>query len=122
MFKIPVSTGELIDKITILEIKIEKIKDEDKLDNIKREFNYLNQVINLSNIKSLYNELKEINLKLWNVEDNIRIKEKNKDFDREFIELARSVYTFNDRRSDIKKQINILTSSELVEEKSYEEY
>ena len=122
MLKIPVSTGEIIDKITILEIKQVKIKDNDKLKNVNRELEYLNKLIDASSVATLKIKLMNVNLQLWNIEDRIRLKEKNKEFDEEFIELARSVYITNDERAAVKKQINILTNSELVEEKSYERY
>ena len=122
MYSIPVSTGEIVDKITILEIKQDNIKDDNKLNNIVNELMLLKKIIDISSVYSLYLELKEINQKLWNIEDNLRVKEKNKEFDKEFVELARSVYYTNDERAAVKKQINILTNSELVEEKSYEEY
>ena len=120
---IPVSIGELFDKITILEIKKEKIVNPDKLKNINNELELLLQcsiVINQNNIVYQINELKKINLMLWDVEEQIRSKDREKTFDNEFVELAKLVYCYNDKRSDIKKQINILTSSLIVEEKSYE--
>ena len=120
---IPVSIGELFDKITILEIKKEKIVNPDKLKNINNELELLLQcsiVINQNNIKEKINELKKINTLLWDVEEQIRQKDKEKTFDNEFVELAKLVYYYNDKRSEIKKQINMLTSSSIVEEKSYE--
>lgn len=122
MINIPVSTGEVIDKITILEIKLDKITDKDKLENVSNELNYLNKLIDCNTVQDLYNELKEINLKLWNIEDRLRIKESKSEFDDSFIELARQVYFTNDKRAAIKKQINLLTNSELVEEKQYVNY
>ncbi|MCB1582408.1 MAG: DUF6165 family protein [Marinicella sp.] len=123
----PMSVGELLDKITILEIKAEKIKDVDKLKNINHELKLLNETwmeTGLSNeqTESLKDDLKTVNLRLWRIEDDIRIKEKNREFDDEFIRLARSVYYENDDRAKIKKAINLVTGSELVEEKSYESY
>jgi len=123
----PMSVGELLDKITILEIKSEKIKDEEKLKNINYELQLLKNTwikTGLSNEKTeaLKVDLKNVNLRLWNIEDNIRIKEKNREFDDEFIKLARSVYYENDDRAQVKKNINLLTGSDLVEEKSYESY
>ena len=125
--KIDVSVGEIMDKLTILEIKSEKIKDEAKLANVCKEKDSLLPVIDqpayqTDEVKQLVDELKDINLKLWEIEDAIRVKEADKSFDKEFIELARTVYFTNDKRADVKKQINLATGSQLVEEKSYEEY
>tara|TARA_R110000772_G_scaffold136968_1_gene245807 strand:+ start:12 stop:395 length:384 start_codon:yes stop_codon:yes gene_type:complete len=124
--KIEVSNGELLDKLTILELKLSKIKDSSKLDNIMKEWKILNDsVMNLFHVfgdKPLYtkiDELSEVNSNLWDVEDYIRECEKEQRFDKEFIELARSVYKLNDQRSKIKRHINILTKSKLIEEKSY---
>jgi predicted nuclease with TOPRIM domain len=122
---IEVSNGEIIDKITILEIKLTKIKNPEKLKNIKKEFDLL--YVNLSKLgidqnHDLYNRLKEINLKLWDIEDLLRIKEQKKEFDDEFIQLARSVYVSNDKRAEIKREINALSDSYLSEEKEYVDY
>ena len=120
-----ISVGELIDKITILEIKLQKIKDPKKLENINIELDTLNQhftEIKNENLSQLKNNLKEVNLKLWQIEDDIRVCEKNQSFDRNFIELARSVYITNDQRFEIKNSINELFSSEIKEVKSYEQY
>ena len=124
---IPNSLGELLDKISILEIKNKKILDESKILNIKKELNGLKKVldesnINLSETNSLYNKLYKINLTLWEIEDSIRVLEKNKDFGEKFIELARAVYITNDQRFEVKNDINKLFNSEFVEEKSYEDY
>jgi hypothetical protein len=124
---IPVAWGELVDKITILEIKKTKINDESKLLNIATELALLRQpchedVIGAPTMAPLINALTEINLKLWEIEDLIRIKEKNQDFDNQFIELARSVYFQNDERAKIKRRINEKTDSEIFEEKSYVKY
>ena len=124
---VDISLGEFFDKMTILEIKKERIMDENKLENIRKEYMYLqgllvDQAFNISDIESEISELKQINEKLWVIEDDIREKERNKVFDGEFIELARSVYITNDRRSDVKREINSKLGSEFVEEKSYEEY
>ena len=121
---VEVSVGELLDKISILEIKKEKIKDQSKLKFINEEFKLLKDQYDKNvkpddKINKLFSALKEINNKLWNIEDKIRIKEKLKTFDNEFIEIARSVYIENDKRSEIKREINIKCNSELVEEKSY---
>ena len=119
----PISLGELYDKISILEIKKDRIKDEEKLKNIDFELSELLSIAKNYPIESdLYIKLKRVNLSLWDIEDNIRIKEKNKKFDEWFINLARSVYFTNDERSDIKKEINQLYGSQIVEEKSYEKY
>ena len=120
----PISIGELVDKITILEIKKNKLQNS-KLDNVLKELSFLRKLMAKHQIEitdNLFTQLKEINLKLWNIEDQIRIKEKNKEFDNIFIELARSVYFTNDKRSEIKKRINRLSNSEITEEKSYAEY
>ena len=122
--KIPVSTGELLDKITILEIKSERIDDQEKLTNISNELKALQNVANENEIytpelEKMILKLKSINEKLWDIEDKIRIKESMRTFDDEFLSLARSVYITNDERADIKKKINHMTNSKLVEEKSY---
>lgn len=128
---VPVSLGELIDKLTILEIKSERIKNEGKLKNIQREVRELKSVlgqIKLYSIKNekvlttYYKELKVINETLWDIENNIRKKESEKQFDQEFIELARSVYITNDKRGSLKQKINILFHSKLREEKEYVSY
>lgn len=121
MILIPVSIGELVDKLTILEIKREKINDLTKLEKANKEYCELKKLYNNLYEKE-YNDLKQINLKLWEIEDNIRIKEKNKEFDEEFIELARSVYITNDKRFKIKNIINIKSNSEINEVKSYQNY
>ena len=120
----PVSLGELIDKITILEIKQIHMTGV-KLKNIDRELKLLKYIVQDKNLEidlNLINNLKEVNKNLWEIEDNIRIKENNQEFDEEFIQLARSVYKENDRRASIKKEINQRYNSELVEEKSYNNY
>ena len=124
IINVPISVGELIDKITILEIKKDKLKNL-KLKNILKELSFLRVVLEKNSIlipDEIYFQLKSINLKLWDIEDKIRIKEKNKEFDNEFIKLARSVYLNNDRRSETKKELNIMLNSEIIEEKSYEKY
>jgi hypothetical protein len=126
--KIEVSNGELLDKISILELKMLKITDKEKLDNILTEFNSLNPLCVVlfeqfgSKLQKLYLQLAEVNGKLWDIEDWIRDCERENRFDKEFIELARSVYITNDKRSKLKKEINILTESILTEEKSYKDY
>ena len=120
----PISIGELVDKITILEIKKIKLQNS-KLENVLKELSFLRKLMEKHQIEitdDLFTQLKEINLTLWNIEDQIRIKEKNKEFDNIFIELARSVYFKNDKRAEIKKRINRLSNSEITEEKSYAEY
>ena len=126
--EIPISTGELLDKLSILEIKKDKVKDSTKLKNINHEYDLLS---NLSkNLKekdeksfnSLYEEILKVNKKLWDIEDKIRILESEKRFDEEFISIARSVYFINDDRFDIKKKINETFGSEVAEEKEYIEY
>ena len=120
----PVSLGELIDKITILEIK-QKYITGTKLKNIDKELKLLKYIIQDKNLEidiDLINKLKEVNKSLWKTEDDIRIKENNQEFDKEFIQLARSVYKENDKRASIKKEINQKYNSELVEEKSYNNY
>jgi hypothetical protein len=128
--KIEVSNGEIIDKYTILEIKLSKIKETKKLVNIQREHDTLTpDVKNMyaeakdkNHLKGLQNNLLEVNKKLWKIEDDIRECERANDFGQTFIDLARAVYYVNDDRSDVKKEINVYTGSDLVEEKSYEEY
>jgi hypothetical protein len=123
----PISPGELLDKITILEIKSERIADEDKLVNVRRELGILKRTwsgsINEDDvIIRLHSELKSVNESLWEIEDQIREKERAKEFDDRFIELARSVYHTNDRRSKAKKDLNLHLGSAIVEEKSYQDY
>lgn len=122
--KIEVSIGEIIDKLSILQIKTSFIKDDEKLNNVKKEYDYLyNIVFNEMKIKqSDFSNMVDINQVLWKIEDDIRDKERDKIFDIEFIELARSVYTTNDKRAEIKKEINLKYGSLFVEEKSYSNY
>ena len=120
----PISIGELIDKITILEIK-QIYMTGIKLKNINKEMKLLKNILQDKNLEiniDLIKNLKKVNKKLWEIEDNIRIKESNQEFDEEFIKLARSVYIENDKRASIKKEINQKYNSELVEEKSYKNY
>ena len=120
---IPISLGELYDKIIILEITLSMVKDEEKLKNIKKEYlELINISLNYPIEEELYQELKDKNKDLWIVEDKLRIKEKNQEFDDEFIQLARSVYFLNDKRSEIKREINLKSGSNIIEEKSYEKY
>ena len=126
--KVEVSNGELLDKLSILELKLKNIKDNKKLINIKNEHGGLTPLCNNlfnnygNELRSLYAKLSEINAELWKIEDDIRECERNKDFGDEFVRLARAVYFTNDKRSDVKKSINLLTESGFVEEKSYEDY
>jgi len=122
-----ISVGEFFDKITILEIKKKKIHDQEKLTNVNNELTELRnieQTYNLENfqLNNLIKKLYNVNLELWDIEDKIRILEKSKSFDSEFIQLARSVYIKNDLRANLKKEINIKSKSNLIEEKSYEKY
>jgi hypothetical protein len=120
---VPVSIGELVDKYTILLIKLEKIVDIDKLNHVNTEIGLLNPIIvDLSLNYCEINELKECNEKLWKIEDDIREKERLHQFDEEFVELARSVYITNDKRSKIKSNINVKYNSIIHEVKSYKEY
>ena len=122
-----ISAGELLDKISILEIKLKKIQDKSNQKEINKEYKILKKA-QKSNIKlneksiNLFNELKDINLKLWDIEDKLRICEKNKDFDKNFIELARGVYLNNDKRSKIKLEINKILGSNIREIKQYVDY
>lgn len=119
----PVSIGELIDKVTILEIKSERIKHVDKLRNVNEELKLLSEKIAALNISNeVFQELKETNEKLWDIEDALRRKEKDGQFDEEFIQLARAVYFTNDKRFDLKKSINFMYGSYLSEEKEHEIY
>tara|TARA_B100000686_G_scaffold16056_1_gene15063 strand:+ start:4106 stop:4507 length:402 start_codon:yes stop_codon:yes gene_type:complete len=122
-----ISAGELLDKISILEIKLEKIKDKNDLEDIKKEYNILKEVqsnnIELTEpVKKLFVLIKKINLTLWNVEDKLRVCEKNKDFSQTFINLARDVYFNNDQRAKIKSQINTILGSNIKEIKQYSDY
>lgn len=123
---VPVSNGELMDKYSILLIKKEHIKDTEKIKRIDDEINYLIESINKLNaefnLDELFGQLLITNKKLWNIEDSIRMKEKNQEFDNDFIQIARSVYFTNDVRAKIKNDINDLTKSNIFEVKSYEKY
>ena len=122
--KIEVSNGEIIDKLTIIQIKLERISDKVKQANLKKEYDELIKVTSeiISTTDPLYKALYEVNCELWDIEDHIRDLERNRDFGQDFIETARSVYFKNDRRAEIKREINIRTASGLIEEKSYEKY
>jgi peptide methionine sulfoxide reductase MsrA len=119
MITVPVSVGEVLDKISILQIKSERITNPDKLSNVVRELTYLAEAVKYRRYSELETELKQVNEALWDVEDKLRIAEKRQDFGDNFIALARSVYVLNDQRAEIKRQINLIAGSELVEEKSY---
>lgn len=124
MIEVPISWGELVDKITILEIKAERIDDPKKLANVTRELWLLNRKLSpvATQVLRLKLRLKDVNTKLWDVEDQIRDCEREQDFGPRFVELARAVYVTNDQRADVKREINFALSSELVEEKSYRPY
>ncbi|MGB5396352.1 MAG: DUF6165 family protein [Gammaproteobacteria bacterium] len=124
---VEISIGEFFDKITILEIKKDRIRGAEKLENINRELSALNVMLeklpwSRKDVQAEVDELRQVNEKLWVIEDDIRDKEAKKEFDQVFIELARSVYITNDRRSEVKREINIKLGSDFIEEKSYEEY
>ena len=122
--QIEVSHGEIVDKFTIVKIKYEKaILNTEMYWQIKKEYDYLSQIVNTINVDTrIIDLLYNTNLILWDIEDEIRLCEKNRCFDQKFIELARAVYKTNDERAKIKKQINIISNSDLVEEKSYKNY
>jgi hypothetical protein len=127
LVSVPVSFGELIDKITILEIKSERIIDAAKLANVRDELQLLNGLwagnpVSRKDISTERAELKRINEALWEIEDEIRLKERDQTFDDRFIELARAVYRTNDKRAAVKRAINLKLGSRLVEEKSYQDY
>jgi hypothetical protein len=123
--KIEVSIGEIVDKLSILHIKKDNITDESKLENINKEYLYLHEIV-FSELKISYDEdyarLLEVNKSLWVIEDDLRDKERINEFDQDFIDLARSVYYTNDKRAEIKKEINLKYGSLFVEEKSYKNY
>ncbi len=123
----PVSFGELLDKITILQIKSERMQDPVKLANVRKELDALQRIWNAhpasnTDISLLMSRLKAVNERLWVIEDDIRILEKGQRFDDEFVQLARSVYFENDERAHIKKEINLALGSAYIEEKSYQDY
>jgi hypothetical protein len=123
--KVEVSDGEIVDKLTILWIKDEMIEDKEKLINIRNEIYEISPCLLKMNLTATSQDvvrLHDVNLQLWKIEDAIREKERLQEFDEDFISLARSVYVVNDLRANLKKQINIFTGSDLVEEKSYKEY
>lgn len=127
LIHIPMSPGELLDKITILEIKSERIADAAKVANVRTELDLLNAtwreaVAADETVQRLHQELKAINEALWEIEDDIRDKERAREFDERFIELARAVYVTNDKRAAAKKALNVHLGSTIVEEKSYQDY
>jgi len=124
---IQASVGEVVDKVSILNIKVEKLTNPDALENVSLELGFLKRALKDSGMEealshSLFQQLAAVNAKLWQVEDELREFESTKTFDAEFIELARSVYQLNDRRATIKREINLTFGSKLMEEKSYKEY
>lgn len=127
IIQVPVSPGEVLDKITILEIKSERISDPGKLANVRRELALLRHTWRQSveqdeTVIRIHAQLKTINETLWEIEDDIRDKERAREFDQRFVELARSVYVTNDQRANAKKELNIYLGSEIIEEKSYQDY
>ena len=124
---VPVSVGEVVDKVTILEIKSERISDSEKLRNVAAELDALRPLVSggvfdAEEVVALTDALRAVNGELWDIEDDIRAEEAAGRFGERFIELARAVYVTNDRRAELKKKINLATGSQLVEEKSYEDY
>ena len=126
MITTPISVGELLDKLSILSIKKNRLTNPDKLFQVEKEFSFIyelsTQFLTVKDYFNLYDDLVLINSKLWEIEDKLRVCEKNKKFDEEFIELARSVYYTNDERFELKNKINLLSNSEIQEQKSYEDY
>ena len=127
IISVPVSVGEVVDKVTILEIKSERIADKAKVANVKAELDALRPLVSggvfdSAEVVDLTNGLRAVNSELWDIEDDIRAEEAAGRFGERFIELARAVYVTNDRRAELKKEINLATGSQLVEEKSYEDY
>lgn len=127
ILNVPVSVGEVVDKVTILEIKSNRISDEAKLRNIRAELDQLRPMVSggvfdSAEVTALFDGLRAVNGELWDIEDNIRAEEAAGRFGDRFVELARAVYFTNDRRAELKKKINLATGSDLVEEKSYEDY
>ena len=125
--EIPISCGELVDKLTILQIKKIKIIEKNKLEQVNKEYEYLKKTYSdilkkFPNLNEMYDRLYQINLKLWEIEDKVRMCEKNDKFDQSFIDLARNVYQTNDLRFTIKNEINEYLNSDIKEQKSYEQY
>ena len=124
---VSVSAGELLDKLTILEIKSDRIKDEEKLRNVHKELDILRKTwvespLSRFDVSTVVDNLKRVNESLWDIEDLVRLKEAAQTFDDEFVRLARSVYQINDQRAEIKRELNRFLGSELMEEKSYPDY
>jgi len=120
---IPVSLGELYDKISILEIKIANMNSPEKIANVANEYKELREVAEKYPIdEDLYKQLREVNQEIWDIEDGIREEERNQDWREDFIKFARGVYFTNDKRAEIKKEINLKYGSEIIEEKSYSKY
>ena len=126
MIEVPVSWGELVDKITILQIKSDRMKDEVKLQNVRKELTLLTDrlgaTVENAEVARLAKALYDVNAALWDIEDDIRDCENAGDFDEKFVSLARSVYITNDKRADLKREVNLALGSGLVEEKSYQAY
>jgi len=126
MIEVPVSWGELVDKITILQIKSDRMHDEQKLANVRKELALLTDKLgdnaSIDDVKRLTGELYEVNAALWDIEDDIRDCENAGDFGDKFIQLARSVYITNDKRAELKREVNAILGSQLIEEKSYQKY
>ena len=123
--KVEISNGELADKVAILEVKLEKMRDMVKRSNVGHEYDLLRKALEAAGIATDSEEfkaLKEVNSRLWDIEDRIRLKERDKEFDDEFIELARAVYLENDKRFEIKRRVNRRTGSQIIEEKEYVDY
>jgi hypothetical protein len=126
MIEVPVSWGELVDKITILQIKSDRMRDEQKLVNVRKELALLTEKLgdnaSIAEVKRLTGELYDVNAALWDIEDDIRDCENGGDFGEKFVQLARSVYITNDKRAELKREVNAVLGSELIEEKSYQKY
>jgi hypothetical protein len=126
MIEVPVSWGELVDKITILQIKSDRMTDEGKLANVRKELALLTEKLgdyaSVAEVSRLTKELYDVNAALWDIEDDIRDCENGGDFGEKFIGLARSVYITNDKRAELKREVNAVLGSELIEEKSYQKY
>lgn len=123
--KVEFSNGDIVDRYTILSIKVDRIWDEEKRANVQREYVVLCEALDTVGLAASHDlciALKAVNTRLWDIEDKIRIKEKRREFDDEFVQLARSVYIENDERARLKREINVMTNSTLVEEKQYEDY
>jgi hypothetical protein len=127
LLNLPTAPGEFLDRLTILEIKSERMSDAAKLANVRRELDLMRETwsaspLSVRDVVALVAALKQVNESLWEIEDAIRAREAAKTFDAGFVELARSVYVTNDRRAEIKRELNVMLGSEILEEKSYEPY